>query len=147
MLDLSPIVTRLRAQCGSFKDVDFALNAQASTDDIKRMPALYLLQGTWKAGPQRASTGMHIQNVTTSFDLIYFVNATGANTASGKRASQTTDQLAALQTEVTAAIVGWTWSEFVNPIRAVSGQLSELDANRLIFTERFETDAELRIVT
>lgn len=145
MLSFALLLERLQSQCSLFKDINFALNQAEAIEDTKRMPALYLLPATLKATPQRASTGIHIQNVTEQFDLVYFLNVTGAVKGTSARAKQQEDLKQQHTAQVWDAIVGWTWSPTVTPISVVSGQLVLLDSTRMIFSERFETSSEYRV--
>lgn len=145
MLDFSPVVQRLRAQCSLFRDIDFASNQPEAIEDIKRMPALYLLPANWRAASQRASTGIHIQQVVEQFDLLYFINVTGAMKGTAARSAKLQDTVNAHTSAVWQAIVGWTWDTAYAPISAVSGQLVQLDATRMIFSERFETSGQYRV--
>ena len=145
MLSFSPVLERLQSQCSLFKDVAFAVNQAEAIDDTKRMPALYLLPATLRATPQRASAGLHIQQVTEQFDLIYFLNVTGAIKGTAARAKKQEDETQRYTEQVWSAIVGWTWSPTITPISVVSGQLVLLDSTRMIFSERFEVSSEYRV--
>ena len=145
MLSFAPVLERLQSQCSLFKDVAFAVNQAEAIDDTKRMPALYLLPATLRATPQRASAGLHIQQVTEQFDLIYFLNVTGAVKGTAARAKKQEDETQRYTEQVWSAIVGWTWSPTITPISVVSGQLVLLDSTRMIFSERFEVSSEYRV--
>lgn len=146
MLDFTPVVLRLREQCSLFRDIDFASNQPEAIEDIKRMPALYLLPANWRAAPQRAATGIHIQQVTEQFDLLYFINVTGAVKGAAARSARLQDEVNRHTSAVWSALVGWSWDAgSVSPISAVNGQLVQLDATRMIFSERFETSASYRV--
>lgn len=145
MLSFAPVLERLQAKCSLFKDIAFAVNQAEAIDDTKRMPALYLLPATLRATPQRASSGIHIQLVTEQFDLVYFLNVTGAVKGTAARAKKQEDETERYTAQVWQAIVGWTWSPVVTPISVVSGQLVLLDSTRMIFSERFEVSSEYAV--
>lgn len=145
MLSFAPVLERLRTQCSLFKDIGFAVNQAEAIDDTKRMPALYLLPATLRATAQKASSGIHIQQVTEQFDLVYFLNVTGAITGTAARAKKQEDETQQYTAQVWSAIVGWTWSPTITPITVVSGQLALLDSTRMIFSERFEVSSEYRV--
>ena len=145
MLSFAPVLARLQAQCSLFKDIGFAVNQAEAIDDTKRMPALYLLPAALRATAQRASSGIHIQQVTEQFDLVYFLNVTGAIKGTAARAKQQEDVTEQFTAQVWSAIVGWSWSPTVTPISVVSGQLVLLDSTRMIFSERFEVSSEYRV--
>ena len=145
MLSFTPVLERLQQQCSLFKDINFAVNQAEAIDDTKRLPALYLLPATLRATPQRASTGIHIQLVTEQFDLVYFLNVTGAIKGTAARAKKQEDETQLFTAQVWSAIVGWTWSPYISPINVVSGQLVLLDSTRMIFSERFEVSSEYRV--
>ena len=145
MLSFAPVLERLQSQCSLFKDIGFAVNQAEAIEDTKRMPALYLLPATLRATPQRASTGIHIQLVTEQFDLVYFLNVTGAIKGTAARAKKQEDETQRYTEQVWSAIVGWTWSPTITPISVVSGQLVLLDSTRMIFSERFEVSSEYRV--
>lgn len=144
--DLSPVLARLRARCGSFREIAFALDVPTATEDIKRLPALYLLQAEERAGPQRTASGAHTQQVTVHFDAYLYLSAVGVNAPSSKQAVQTADRLGALRRETVLALVGWTWLDTVSPIRYASGRLEALSPDVLVYRTRFETDAPLRVL-
>lgn len=145
MLSFAPVLERLQQQCSLFKDVNFAINQAEAIDDTKRMPALYLLPATLRATAQKASAGIHIQNVTEQFDLVYFLNVTGAVKGTAARSKKQEDETQKFTDQVWSAIVGWTWSPYITPISVVSGQLVLLDSTRMIFSERFEVSSEYRV--
>jgi len=145
--DLSPVLLRLRQRCSSLKQVELALDRPEATEDVKRLPALYLLQARDQGGPQRASTGVHTQQVTTQFDCFLFLNPIGIGAPSSKQTQQVSDRLGALKWEVVRALTGWTWSATVDPISFASGQLVGLDKALLSYQLRFQTSAQLRVLT
>ena len=147
MLDLSPVVQRLQDRCTLFKDVDFALSLELAMDQVKRTPCVYLLQSSTQAGPQRAASGVHIQQSVERFDLLLFVNATGATTGTSARAKRLTDVLAATVNHAQAALLGWTWDVAVNPLRLTGGKLVDLHQGVLIWRDSYETDTQLRVTT
>ena len=147
MLDLAPIVVRLRTRCVSMKDVDFAFNQTLAVEDIKRFPSMYVLQNSLNAGPQRAATQMHIQQITETFDVLLFISATGVGVASSKRAEVLKDVAKAHTDELEAALIGWTWSPYIQPLRIVRAQLVDLDQARMILRHTFATDFEFRKTT
>ena len=145
MLSFAPVLERLQSQCSLFTDIGFAVDQAEAIEDTKRMPALYLLSATLRATTQKASSGIHIQLVTETFDLVYFLNVTGAIKGTAARAKKQEEAKQQYTAQVWSAIVGFTWSPYIAPISVVSGQLVLLDSTRMIFSERFETSSEYRV--
>ena len=144
MLSFAPVLERLQAHCSLFKDIGFAINQAEAIDDTKRMPALYLLPATLRAQPSPVGSSVHTQKVVEQFDLVYFLNVTGAIKGTAARAKKQEDETQQYTAEVWQAIVGWTWTPTVAPVSVVSGQLVLLDSTRMIFSERFETWSQYR---
>lgn len=144
--DLSPVLLRLQRRCSSFREVLFALDAPTATQDVKRLPALYLLQAEDRAGAQRTASGAHTQQVTTQFDVHLFMSAVGIGAPSSKQAKHAEDRLGVLKKEVVLALTGWTWLNTVSPIRYAAGKLMGLNSDVLVYRLKFETDAQLRVL-
>lgn len=144
MLDLTPVLERLAATCPTFKDIDSAVNQPDAINKLGRMPALYVLEATLRAQPCPVGSSLHIQKVTESFDVIYKLNVKGAVAGTSARAKQLVSFKKRHTDEVWAALVGWTWDPLIAPISIVSGQLIDLDSERMIFSERFETWSQYR---
>lgn len=147
MLDLLQPLQRLRDRAALLKDVDLAINARQSFEDIKRFPCAYLLPGDLTAAAPKQATQVHMQQITEQFDVLIFVSATGVNVSSSKRAEQLTDPVRAITDEVESALIGWTWSPYVMPLRLVRGALVELTPQRMVLSRTFATDFEFRKTT
>ena len=147
MLDLSPIVSRLRSRCVSMKDVDFAFNQTLAVEDIKRFPSMYVLQNALTAATPKIATQVHIQQITETFDVLTFLDATGVGINSSKRAEALKDVAKANTDELELALIGWTWSPYIQPLRIVRAQLVDLDKGRMILRHSFATEFEFRKTT
>ena len=147
MLDLSPVVLRLRTRCVSMKDVDFAFNQTLAVEDIKRFPSMYVLQNSLTAGMPKVATQVHLQLITEMFDVLTFLDSTGVSIASAKRSEVLKDVAKANTDELELALIGWTWSPYIQPLRIVRAQLVDLDKGRMILRHSFATEFEFRKTT
>ena len=145
MLDFSPVVARLKAQCPLFKEIAPATDRADAIDRVGVMPALYLLDATESGAPNRTSTGVHQQQITETFDLIYVINVLGAVGKGNARSRKATSVRKPFNDQVWSALMGWSWDASVAPLSFVSGQLIVLEASRLIFSQRFETSSTYRV--
>ena len=147
MLDLAPYVARLRSRLTRMKDVDFAFNQSLSVDDIKRFPSIYVVQKDVTGSPPYIATQTYLQRVTESFDTVMFIDATGVGTASSKREEALRDVAKVYTDELELALIGWTPSPYVTPLRFVSAKLLDLSQRRMSYRHTFTTDFEFRKTT
>jgi hypothetical protein len=132
---LTPIVSRLSAQCPTLTQALYALSGAVPVT----YPAAYVLPLSETAG-ENPLLGVHSQIITSRFGIeIMLKHASQA--ASGGPAAEL---LESVRAEVMAALKGWQPSPAYDPIAFVSGRLVEFQAGMAVWRDEFSTRFDSR---
>lgn len=138
-MDVTPIITRLRAQLAGWVLVAGAGDLDAAIDGLPATPAAYVLPlGEQADAPDLA--GQHHQRVAQEFAVVMVVSnlqdATGAAAAA---------ELATRRLTVRAALLGWASDATSGEVVAfTAGRLLRFENRRLWWTDEFRVMADYR---
>jgi hypothetical protein len=137
-MKIAPIVERLKEQ--GLKRVHGVLELMAlKTTPI--LPAFYVVPDGETAGPNRLDGGAHSQKTEFRFGVVIMIEGAAANQ---DRAS---DQLAGLQDEVIAALLGWTHPEGALGCDYVGARMLSVSGSTLSWMVSFRTGRLIRKVS
>jgi len=132
---LTPIVTRLTAQCPSLTQVLYALSGAVPAT----YPAAYVLPLSDSAAAN-VLLGAHSQIITSRFAIEIMLKHAGQAASGGPAA----EALEAVRTEVLAALKGWQPTPEHDPIAYVGGRLIDFQAGMATWREEFSTRHDSR---
>jgi hypothetical protein len=139
-MDLSAIVTRLRAQLVGLKSIGGAADLDAAIDGAVALPACFVLPLAESAAALEM-VGVTSQRITQAFGVVHVV----ANRRDALGAAALTD-LATLRTQLRTALVGWVADSATGePVRTTGGRLLRMDGDgRLWWIDEFELNQYYR---
>jgi len=129
-MNLTPLITRLRAECPALRQVIHALASQPPAS----YPAAYVLLLSEKAQPNPVFGG-HRQRITATF-MVELMVKHAAQAGSGGPAAEALD---AVRESVLHALIGWPPSPAHDPIDYTGGRLLQFEAGIAIWRDEFTT--------
>lgn len=131
-MDVGAIVVRLKAQVATLRFVGGAADLPAATEELKQVPAAFVIPLTDAASRNGDGTGSVTQQVTVRFGVL--IAAQNLRDARGEAALGT---LAPLRTAVRDALVGWVPTGYEDPCEIVSGRMLSLTDRVLWWQDDF----------
>ena len=138
-MDVSPIITRLRAQLSGWVFIGGAADADQAIETAPATPAAYVVPLAETADAPDL-LGVHHQRLTQEFGVIIVLanlrDATGAAAAA---------ELQARRTAVRAALLGWAPDAGNGePVSFIGGRLLTFRDQRLWWTDEFRVMSDFR---
>lgn len=131
-MDITPIVTRLKAQLAGFVQIGGAADLDAAIDNLPGVPAAFAMPLA-ELAEEPAYAGIHAQRIQQSFGVVLVVQ----NLRDVKGAAAQTD-LQAKRLQVRNALAGWV-PDAANGERVAfsGGRLLRFEQGRLWWTDEF----------
>lgn len=138
-MDLSPIITRLRAQLTGFVLIAGAAELDLAIDSTPNPPAAYVLPLA-ETAQEPDLIGVHHQRLLQDFSVVLVVS----NLRDGTGAAATTD-LQAKRQAVRSALLGWAPDASNGEMVAfVAGRLLRFENQRLWWADEFRVMGDYR---
>lgn len=140
-MNLSPVVTRIRAQTGTtFRDVGSAADLQAVLSaGVPSTPSAYVIPLEENAGEPYLVSGT-AQRVTQTFGVLLVLRSA----REGVRGGGVVEDLNALRSAVQAALHGWQISSAYEPCTFQRGELSSFETGAMSWLDTWQTATEMR---
>ncbi|ARO88178.1 hypothetical protein EBAPG3_010530 [Nitrosospira lacus] len=143
LLDPELVIARLADQVPppSLRRVAAAAELAAASEDLKQVPAAYVVPAAERASQNQFATGGVLQRNQVRFAVVLAVS-----NVSDMRGEKAQADLRILRTSVITALLGWSPDSAFDPVEYVGGRLLRLSDAVLWWQDEFLTAHQLRYV-
>jgi len=131
-MDLDPIVVQLKAQVPALRFVGGAADLPAATEEVKQLPAAFVIPLNDAASRNDVATGALSQQLTVRFGVL--IASQNLRDATGNAALGT---LKPLRDSIRDALAGWVPAGYEDPCEIVGGRIMQLNDRVLWWQDDF----------